>query len=205
MSLALTSFSFCFSPRYVACAEAQDVTGDCAALRVCVTEASTTIETIRQLLPEENIVPSPSTTSQIQALIAGDCNVIANDSSAIAASVLVASGYSGDYTVGTARFSKEPLALFTRQGDTNWSDFVYWIVQATFYAEENGITQSSASDMPTTKLYGPLGELMLQDAIRAVGNFGEIYTRGFGTSSLRSGLNLLNDNDGPQLYPLPGF
>lgn len=69
------------------------------------------------------------------------------------------------------------MALVTRQDDHQWSTFVYWIVSALFYAEEQGIEQSSASKMPITNLFGPLYSRMLRDAVEAVGSYSEIYER----------------------------
>ena len=178
--------------------------GHCGNLRICVAEGSTTLETVKGLFPDENVVPRASSSDNIVGLIAGDCNVISNDAGALAEPVMRAAGYTGDYSIGLARFSKEPLALVTRQDDPMWSDFVFWVVQATFYAEEAEITQADAADMPSTLLFGPDYADMLKNAIAAGGNFGEIYRNSIEAAIPRSGLNLVNDGIGPQLYALPG-
>ena len=95
--------------------------------------------------------------------------------------------------------------MVTRQDDPRWSDFVYWINAVTFYAEEQGITKETAhKELPAVNLFGPLYRDMLRNAIQAVGNYGDIYARNVQDIVPRSGLNLLNTNNGPQFYPLPG-
>lgn len=91
--------------------------------------------------------------------------------------------------------------MATRQDDHQWSSFVYWLVSATFHAEENGIDQGSSNEMPVTNLFGPNLSRMFRDAILAVGNYGEIYNRTLEAIVPRSGRNLLNVNPvGPQFY-----
>lgn len=160
------------------------------------------IEAVRQLLPEQNIVPVANSKLLVDELIQGSCNVIG--SIAVTNETVRSQGYTGGYKIGLHRFSKEPHALVTRQDDPRWSDFVAWIVQATFAAEEQGITKATGSLMPQTLLFGPVYSDMLRKAILAVGNIGEIYERNVGTSIPRASLNLLNDG-GSQIYPLSGF
>ena len=94
----------------------------------------------------------------------------------------------------------------TRQDDTVWSNFVFWIVASTFYAEEEGITKDTADAMPEVSLFGPLYTDMFRLAIGAVGNYGEIYARQAEAEVPRGGLNELNASpSGPQMYPLPGI
>lgn len=115
-------------------------------------------------------------------------------------------GYDGSYQTGSSRYSKDPLALVTRQDDPQWSKFVYWIVAGIFYAEEEGIDQSNAASlMPEVTLFGSMYSNMLIDAVGAVGNYGEIYSRQAQADVPRGGLNEVNELlSGPQHYPLPG-
>jgi len=59
--------------------------------------------------------------------------------------------------------------------------------------------------MPTTNLFGALYRDMLRNAIQAVGNYQEIYARNVEFIVPRNGLNLLNNGNMPQNYPLPGI
>ena len=111
-------------------------------------------------------------------------------------------------------------SLVTRQDDPQWSSVVHWIVMATFYAEENGISFQSSYDMPLVNLLGQYPESeeiavdgssssdnsvgfprLLRDAV-LVGNYGELYERNVERFIKRSGRNKLNQNPfGPQLNP----
>ena len=46
------------------------------------------------------------------------------------------------------------LATLQHYGDSQWADFVFWVVMSTFYAEENGIMQLAAVEMPIVSLFG---------------------------------------------------
>ena len=103
--------------------------------------------------------------------------------------------------------SGEALALATREDDHQWSAFVYWIVSATFYAEEKGFTQVTPNEMPLVNLFGPDHSRMFRDSLLAVGNYGEIYARSVQSSVPRNGRNLLNNVNppGPQFYVPPDW
>jgi phosphatidylethanolamine-binding protein (PEBP) family uncharacterized protein len=81
----------------------------------------------------------------VEGLFTGDCNVIAGGVVDVSLTSVRNTGYSGPYQTGSSRYSKDPLALVTRDEDVQWSRFVYWIVSAIFHAKEQGITQATAS------------------------------------------------------------
>jgi general L-amino acid transport system substrate-binding protein len=103
--------------------------------------------------------------------------------------------------------SKEPLAPAIRKGDAQWYDVMRWTVYALILAEELGVTQANIENMlespnpeirrllGTTGDFGPsmsLDRRWAYNAIRAVGNYGEIFDRHLGKNSpigLRRGLN----------------
>lgn len=193
-------------PDFAACADNLDTTtGVCPYLRICVNDGTTTIAGTRRLFPEENIVVKPTGEEALAGLVSGDCNAIAGGSHDLARASVESVGYTGDYAIGVNRYSKEPLALVTNQNDPQWSSFVYMVVTSTFYAEEQGINQTDAEEMPSTNLFGPLYTRMLKGAVGAVGNHGEIYARSLEVVVPRGGLNTLNDGSGPQIYALPGI
>ena len=74
-----------------------------------------------------------------------------------------------------------------------------------FIAEERGLGKATATNMPTTNLFGPLFRDMLQNAVAAGGAYNELYNRNLEDIVPRAGLNLLNTGSQPQLYPLPGL
>lgn len=133
----------------------------------------------------------------MESLAKGDCNVLAGGAVEISRAS-IEKWYSGEYDIGTQSFSRESLALVTLEDDPLWSKFVNWIVVSTFYAEEQGITQSTYLQMPRVDLFQPLiGDEMFRNAIRAVGSYAEIWDRNAGSKGLvREGKNLLNT------YPL---
>lgn len=96
----------------------------------------------------------------------------------------------------------------TRQDDSQWSSVVQWIVIATFYAEEKGISSDVSYEMPLVNLLGPYKghggdqskdrdfSRMLRDAV-LLGNYGELYERNLEDFIPRSGRNKLNNQDPP--------
>lgn len=124
-----------------------------------------------------------------------------------------------DHVILEAVLSKEPLAPAVLDGDDEWYDVVKWVVYGLLLAEEAGITQANIdealkSDDPNIRrLLGVEGELGSQlglpndfvvNMIRAVGNYGEIYSRHLGPGTifeLDRGLNELYINGGIQYAP----
>ena len=99
--------------------------------------------------------------------------------------------------------SKEPLSPATVNADPVWSDAVRWIVFALMQAEELGITQANidakvaeakanANLADLRRFLGVEGDFGKQlgmpadfvvQAVKAVGNYGEIFERNVGTGS----------------------
>lgn len=94
--------------------------------------------------------------------------------------------------------------ILTREGDSQWSDFCYWVINALIYAEEQGITKTTAVEMPVVSLFGESMKQMFRDAVFSGGNYGEIYSQSLEWSLPRGGRNQLNSNPvGPEQFPLP--
>ncbi len=127
------------------------------------------------------------------AYLEGRCDAITADKSALAARRSTFKNPE-EHVILPETISKEPLGPVYRHGDNEWGDIVNWVVFATFFAEEKGITQANVatfkSDDPETKRFlgqeGNLGEQLGLDkewavrVIQAVGNYGEIYARNIG-------------------------
>ena len=95
--------------------------------------------------------------------------------------------------------SKEPLGPLVRHGDDQWADVVRWVLNVLIIAEELGVTQANVdsmakgSDIPEINRMlgseGKYGEMLGLDnafavrAIKAGGNYGEIFERFVGTST----------------------
>jgi hypothetical protein len=194
--------------RFLQCAIDRNIISTvCQDLRVCVNQGTTYISILREIFPERVLVPRISRSQTIEGLGTGECNVVAGGVVDVSYRSLDATGYTGRYKLGTgAVLSKEPIALVTREGDPQWSSFVFWIVHALFYAEAEGITQDTSTRMPVVNLFGRLHFRIFRDVVASVGSFKEIYEREAEASIPRSGLNLLNSNPfGPQHYAYPGL
>jgi len=118
--------------------------------------------------------------------------------------------YDTYFSLHFATSDSKTRALATRQDDPQWSDFVYWVVASTFYAEMKKISGEGPKKkkmMPLVYLFGKEYRRMFRDAILAVGNYGEIYARNVNTTIPRGGRNNLNNaiSLGPQHFPLPFF
>lgn len=153
-----------------------------------------------------------------RALYDGQCKAVTQDVSALAPTIL-ASGRAGEFTVLPDVVGKDPLGLHVRTGDDQWLDIVRWTHNALIEAEEQGITQANAPSLRDNgvpverRLLGGvpgfgkklgLEERWAFDAIRAVGNYGEIYDRNVGSQSplkFARGVNALW-NAGGVFYPL---
>jgi len=118
------------------------------------------------------------------------------------------------------RISMEPIGPVVAHGQSRWGDAVRWILNALIAAEELGVTQANVdemkkgSDNPEVKrLLGVTGDLgqrlglsndWAYNAIKAVGNYGEIFDRHVGPNTplkLDRGLNALWNKGGLMLSP----
>jgi general L-amino acid transport system substrate-binding protein len=115
--------------------------------------------------------------------------------------------------------SKEPLGPVVRQDDMEWFNIVKWVNFALLNAEELGvgsktIDEALKSQKPAVKrLVGtegdfgkPLGlsNAWAVNAVRAVGNYGEVFERNVGVQTklgIPRGLNELWNNGGIQYAP----
>lgn len=145
------------------------------------------------------------------AYLQGRCAAVTTDRSQLAAK---RTGFPnpGDHVLLPDVISKEPLAPATVNGDPLWSDAVRWTIYALMQAEELGITQtnveakvSEARANPNLAdlrrflgIEGDFGQQLglnpdfVVQAIRAVGNYGEVFERNVGSGSvlrLERGLN----------------
>ena len=155
-----------------------------------------------------------------QTFFGGRCDAMTQDASALAGAVATAAPNAADYFVLPITISKEPLGPFTRNGDEVWSDIITWLHFGLIEAEELGVTQANADEMTKSatpavqRLLGTSGDLgsrlgldnkwMLQ-AIKAGGNYGEIFERNVGQASplkLERGLNALWSRGG-LMYAVP--
>jgi general L-amino acid transport system substrate-binding protein len=155
---------------------------------------------------EEHVFPSSS--DALKAFQTGQCNVLTRDQSALYAERLKLTR-PADAVILPDVISKEPLGPVARADDFAWFNVVKWVNFALVNAEELGISSANAAEATTSRkpdvrrfagLEGGLGKMLGLDdtwalrAVRAVGNYGEIYERNLGAKSrlgIPRGLNQL--------------
>jgi len=156
-----------------------------------------------------------------QTFFGGRCDAMTQDASALAGAVATAAPNAADYLVLPQTISKEPLGPFTRNGDEVWTDIIAWLHYGLIEAEELGVTAANADEMAKSsnvpaiqRLLGSSGELgsrlgldnrWMVQAIKAGGNYAEIFERNVGKASplkLDRGLNATWNNGG-LMYAIP--
>jgi len=154
------------------------------------------------------------------AYLGGTCSVYTRDAAGLAAT---RAGFKDPsaHVILPEIISKEPLGPVVRHGDGAWADIVRWTLNALIAAEELGVHSANIDELAQgtdsleiDRLLGRTGDLgaMLglsadwaYNAIKAGGNYGEIFERHIGQSTpigLARGLNA-QWMDGGLLYAPP--
>jgi general L-amino acid transport system substrate-binding protein len=191
---------------------------------ICVQPGTTTELNLADFFRANKMEFKPVVIEKIDeiysAFFSGRCDVMTGDASALAAQRVGRASNPDDYVVLPERISKEPLAPVVRHGDEQWHDIVDWTVYALIQAEESGITKANVDDMSKSddpaikRMLGAtpgmgkslgLDEKWAYNAIKLVGNYGEIFDRYLGLSSplkLERGYNNLWTKGG-LMYAMP--
>jgi general L-amino acid transport system substrate-binding protein len=192
---------------------------------VCVAQGTTHEVTLGDYGRTNNIDWKPLVFDRVdtmyQTFFGGRCDAMTQDASALAGAVATAAPNAADYIVLPTTISKEPLGPFTRNGDEVWTDIIAWLHYGLIEAEELGVTQVNADDLAKSstspaiqRLLGTSGELgsrlgldnkWLLQAIKAGGNYAEIFERNVGQASplkLERGLNATWSKGG-LMYAVP--
>ena len=132
------------------------------------------------------------------AYFTGRCQVYTTDASGLASVRNKEATNPADHGILPDLISKEPLGPSVRRGDDEWFAIVKWVVFALIEAEEYGITQANVDQMKSStdpvvqRILGTsedTGKLLGLDkdwayrAIKAVGNYGEMFERNLGPNS----------------------
>jgi general L-amino acid transport system substrate-binding protein len=167
---------------------------------------------------EYELVAFEKADEVVAAYDAGRCDVYTTDQSGLYAQRLKLTN-PGEHKVLPEIISKEPLGPVVRQGDDQWFNIVKWVHIATVNAEELGITSANVDEMkdgdnPAVKrLLGTEGEFgagiglgndWAYNAIKAVGNYGEIFDRNVGPDTplgIARGVNALWSKGGLMYGP----
>ena len=155
-----------------------------------------------------------------KAFFSGRCQVYSTDASGLASVRNKEAPKPDDYLILPELISKEALGPMVQRGDDQWLAIVRWTVYALLEAEELGLTQANIdkrkneADPAIQRFAGTgedMGKLLGLDkdwavrAVKAVGNYGEIFERNVGQGSplkLQRGMNKLW-NQGGLMYPPP--
>lgn len=197
---------------------------------ICIQTGTTTELNLADFFKSNNITYTPVTVADDaeaqRQYESGACDAFTTDASGLAASRAAMADPSA-HIILPEIISKEPLGPVVRHGDNNWGDVVRWSYFALLIAEEKGITQANVDDIvakaSSDPAYDPevkrllgvdeennMGKLMGVDAkwaynaIKAVGNYGEVFERNIGESTpigLARGLNALWSQGGLQYAP----
>jgi len=178
---------------------------------VCIGTGTTTELNLADYFRINNIsyepVPIETNEEARTNYLAGRCDVYTTDASGLAAS-RSAFDDPDAHVILPEIISKEPLGPLVRHGDDQWGDVVRWVLNALINAEEYGVNSGnvdqmkSGTDNPEVNRMlgteGDLGGMLGMDkewayrAIKANGNYGEIFDKFIGPSTpigLERGLN----------------
>jgi len=180
-------------PEFVKCADELSAVGDCAGILICSILGTTWYDTTKELFPASNIVLTKEQGESFQNLIDGKCNVIQGEQYEAPEVVVRGFGYEGPYGQGKTSFTKDPLAMVTRDGDPEFAALVEWVLQTLMLAEKENITMMTANTFAESTEF--FDKDVFQNALAAVGNYGEMYTRHLAPISPRLEINEINDGE----------
>lgn len=193
---------------------------DLEGAAICVQPGTTTELNLSDYFRSRGISFKPVVITELsqveQAFFAGRCDVYTTDISGLAATKQKADK-PDDYVILPNAISKEPLGPMLRRGDWEFFTIVKWTLFGLIEAEELGVTaanvdQKMDSNIPAVQrllgVKGDVGQGMGLDngwmvrAIKAVGNYGEMYERNIGPLGIARGLNA-QWTDGGLMYAPP--
>jgi general L-amino acid transport system substrate-binding protein len=167
---------------------------------VCVQSGTTTEKNLTDYSRANNLGIKPVVFEKVEAAtgayFAGRCQAYTTDASGLASVRNKEAKNPADHVILPELISKEPLGPSVRRGDDEWFAIVKWVVFGLIEAEEYGITQGNVDKMlaesqdpvvmrilgkteDTGKLLGLDKDWMVR-ALKATGNYGEIYERNVG-------------------------
>lgn len=193
--------------------------------QVCVVKGTTHEGKLAEYATHHGLAWEPlvidSSLAAAEAFFAGRCKAYTADAAQLAAMRLRAGGDPQAFVILPERISRQPLGPVVLDEDPQLVTLVRWVLFALVLAEESGVTQANVESR-IAELGGALGHLLrgedtrlaramgAQDdwairAVRAVGNYGELYERNLGSASplkIERGMNRLW-TDGGLMYSPP--
>ena len=188
---------------------------------ICVQPGTTTELNLSDYFRTKKMNFRPVVVNELQqveqAFFSGRCDVFTTDISGLAATRLKAPNRD-DYVILPEAISKEPLGPLVRRGDWEYFTIVKWVLAGLIEAEEYGVTSANvdklkaeSKDPPIQRLVGTSSDIgkglgldndWLVRALKAVGNYGEMYQRNIGPIGIARGINA-QWRDGGLMYAPP--
>ena len=175
---------------------------------VCVQPGTTTEQNLSDYFRAEKMTFKPVVINDLagvqQAFFGGRCDVFTTDISGLA-STRQKADKPDDYMILPEAISKEPLGPMIRRGDWEYFTIAKWTLFGLIEAEELGVTSANvdklkaeSKDPKIQRIVGTSGDVgkslgldndWLVRAIKAVGNYGELYDRNIGPLQIPRGVN----------------
>ena len=169
---------------------------------ICVQSGTTTEKNLTDYSKANGLSLKPVVFEKVEAAtgayFAGRCIAYTTDASGLASVRNKEAKVPDDHVILPNLISKEPLGPMVRRGDDEWFAIVKWVIYGLIESEEYGITQANLDQMKssqdpvvqrilgttedTGKLLGLDKEWMAR-ALKAVGNYGEMFERNVGPKS----------------------
>ncbi len=185
---------------------------------ICMLAGGTAEQNLGDWFRRHNLTFTPVLQEQpselVNALTSNRCDAIIQDGS-----VLVAYRQrlgADKFVILPEVISTEPLGGSVAKGDGQWFDIVRWVQNALVMAEALGVTSQNIETMTASKdpnvrrllgLEGDLGKLMgltntwSRDAVKQVGNYGELWQRDIGPTGVSRGNNRIWTEGGLHFSP----
>lgn len=188
---------------------------------ICVQPGTTTELNLSDYFRAQKLEFKPVVIQELsqveQAFFSGRCDVYTTDISGLA-STRQKADKPNDYMILPDAISKEPLGPMLRRGDWEFFTIVKWALFGLIEAEELGVTAANVDQMAkesqnpsVQRLLGVKGDVgkgmgidnaFMVKTIKAIGNYGEMYTRNVGPLGIERGLNALW-TEGGLMYAIP--
>jgi len=169
---------------------------------VCVQSGTTTEKNLTDFSKANGLGIKPVVFEKVEAAtgayFAGRCIAYTTDASGLASVRNKEAKNPDEHVILPQLISKEPLGPMVRRGDDEWFAISKWVIHGLLEAEEYGVTQANVDQMKsstdpvvqrilgtsedTGKLLGLDKEWMAR-ALKAVGNYGEMFERNVGPKS----------------------
>ena len=171
---------------------------------VCVQSGTTTEKNLTEFSKANNLNLKPVVFEKFDAAnaayFAGRCQAYTADASGLASIRTKEAKNPAEHVVLPELISKEPLGPAVRRGDDEFFAITKWVVFGLIEAEEYGVTQANVEALQRDTKDPAIGRLLgttedtgkllgldkdwMAHAIKATGNYGEIFERNVGPKSV---------------------